>query len=52
MAIRIGGRRCWLWRAVDEHGLTLDILLQERRNTEAAERFFAHLLRHAAGPPK
>jgi putative transposase len=49
MAVRIGGKRHWLWRAVDEHGATLDILLQERRNTDAAARFFRMLLGHSGG---
>jgi putative transposase len=44
MAMRIGGRVHWLWRAVDEHGQTLDVLLQEHRDTAAAERFFRRLL--------
>ena len=34
----------WLWRAVDEHGDVLDILLQEDRDTEAARSFFMRLL--------
>ncbi len=34
----------WLWRAVDERGQTLDVLLQERRDTGAAERFFRRLM--------
>jgi putative transposase len=40
MATRIGGRVHWRWRAVDEHGQTLDVLLQAQRDTAAAERFF------------
>jgi putative transposase len=44
MATRVGGRVHWLWRAVDEHGQTLDVLLQERRDTAAAERFFRQLM--------
>jgi putative transposase len=40
MATRIGGRLHWLWRAVDEHGQTLDVLLQAHRDTAAAEGFF------------
>ncbi len=44
MATRIGGRLHWLWRAVDEHGQTLDVLLQEHRDTMAAERSFRRLL--------
>lgn len=52
MAVRIGSKRHWPWRGVDEHGATLDVLLQERRDTEAAERFFRTLLGHAAVPPE
>jgi putative transposase len=51
MAVRIGGKRHWLWRAVDEHGATLDVLLQERCDTNAAERFFRMLLAHTGGQP-
>ena len=49
MATRVGGRLHWLWRAVDEHGRTLDVLLQERRDAHAAERFFRRLLDAADG---
>jgi putative transposase len=34
-------------RAVDQHGVVLDILVQGRRNATAAKRFFKRLL---AGP--
>jgi putative transposase len=51
MAIRVGGRLHWRWRAVDEHGQTIDVLLQERRDTAAAERFFRRLLVVAEGVP-
>ncbi len=44
MGVRVGGRLHWLWRAVDEHGQTLDVLLQAHRDTAAAERFFRRLL--------
>ncbi|MFC7739344.1 transposase [Roseomonas sp. GCM10028921] len=30
--LRIGGELFHLWRAVDQHGVVLDILVQERRN--------------------
>jgi putative transposase len=40
----IGGKQVYLWRAVDEHGQVLEILGQERRDTDAAERFFRRLL--------
>ena len=39
MHLRIAGRTYYLWRAVDADGLVLDIVLQERRNQEAAETF-------------
>jgi putative transposase len=40
MAARVGGTLRWLGRAVDEHGQTLDVLLQTHRDTAAAARFF------------
>ena len=39
MFIRIRGERYYLWRAVDQDGETLDILVQKRRNTHAAKRY-------------
>lgn len=50
--VRIGGEQKYLWRAVDEHGQVLDILLQEHRDTDAAVRFFRKLLGHAGEPPE
>ena len=43
--IRIRGKLHYLWRAVDQHGHVLDILVQSRRNAKAAKRFFRKLLR-------
>jgi putative transposase len=43
--IRIQGVQHYLWRAVDQDGVVLDILVQERRNGKAAKRFFKRLLR-------
>jgi len=40
----VDGVRHWLWRAVDEYGFVLDILLQRRRDTEAAKTFLTRLL--------
>ncbi len=42
--IRINGELHYLWRAVDQHGVVLDILVQRRRNGAAAKRFFRRLL--------
>jgi len=48
----VGGVRHWLWRAVDEHGVVLDALLQRHRDTEAARTFLARLLREFHVPEK
>ena len=42
--VDIGGVGHWLWRAVDEHGVMLDIVLQNHRETEAARLFIDRLL--------
>jgi putative transposase len=42
--LKIKGRKYWLWRAVDRDGLVLDILVQARRNQEAAEAFLRRVL--------
>ncbi len=39
----ISGTVHWLWRAINEHGEVLEVLLQEHRNTGAAKRFFRRL---------
>ena len=44
MFLRINGVLHCLWRAVDQHGVVLDILVQDRRNGSAAKRFFKRLL--------
>ena len=43
--IRINGRQHYLWRAVDQHGNVLDVLVQSRRNSNAAKQFFGKLLK-------
>lgn len=42
--LTINGKIHYLWRAVDQDGNTLDILVQSRRNRQAAKRFFRKLL--------
>ena len=41
----IGGERHYLWRAVDQDGDVLDILVRKRRDQRAAKRFFLKLLK-------
>ena len=43
--IRIQGELHYLWRAVDQDGVVLDILVQSRRDAGAAKRFFKRLLK-------
>jgi putative transposase len=50
--IRINGTLNYLWRAVDQHGVVLDILVQDRRNATAAKRFFKRLLRGLRHKPR
>ena len=45
MFIKINGKDHYLWRAVDQDGNVLDILVQSRRNKKAAKRFFRKLLK-------
>src|SRR6266481_7516795 len=45
MVLPIGGKKHYLWRAVDQDGNVLDILVQSRRNKHAAKRFFRKLLK-------
>jgi len=43
--LKINGRLHYLWRAVDQDGDVLDILIQSRRDEKAAKKFFRKLLK-------
>lgn len=45
VVITIGGKKHWLWRAVDQHGFVLDVLVQNRRDAKAAKRLMRKLLK-------
>ncbi len=45
MFLKINGRLHYLWRAVDQEGDVLDILVQSRRDKKAAKKFFRKLLK-------
>src|SRR3712207_4410113 len=45
VAIRIAGVTHWLWRAVDQDGMVLDVLVQKRRDKRAAKRLLRKLLK-------
>ncbi len=52
VVISIGGRKHWLWRAVDQDGYVLDEIVQARRDTQAARRLLVRLLKKQSLTPK
>src|SRR4029453_11979281 len=50
--LTINGERHYLWRAVDQDGNILDILVQSRRNKKAAKKFFRKLLKGLTYVPR
>ncbi|MGW0963961.1 IS6 family transposase [Streptomyces gelaticus] len=50
--LKINGEQKYLWRAVDQDGNVLDILVQNRRDTAAARRFFRKLLKKTCLVPR
>ncbi|WP_298698797.1 IS6 family transposase, partial [uncultured Brevundimonas sp.] len=52
MVCWIGGRRMYLWRAVDDEGEVLDLVVQRRRDNEAALKLLGRLLRNQPVEPE
>ncbi|TZG32345.1 IS6 family transposase [Agrobacterium sp. B1(2019)] len=52
VVVTIGGRKHWLWRAVDQDGYVLDEIVQVRRDTKAAKRLLIRLLKKQGLAPK
>src|SRR5919206_1245918 len=50
--LTIQGKTAYLWRAVDQEGNVLDILVQSRRNKQAAKKFFRKLLKGCQYVPR
>ncbi|MDP9378771.1 MAG: IS6 family transposase [Chloroflexota bacterium] len=50
--LKINGKTHYLWRAVDQEGNVLDILVQSRRNKAAAKTFFRKLLKGCGYVPR
>jgi len=48
--VKVAGRWRYLYRAVDQYGQVIDVLLSEQRDTAAARRFFTHALRYGPAP--
>jgi putative transposase len=47
--LKIAGRKHYLWRAVDQHGVVFDVLVQSRRDRKVAKRL---LLKRQCRPPR
>jgi transposase-like protein len=52
MVVKIAGRRMYLWRAVDNEGEVLDVLVQKRRNKTAALKLLRRLLKNQGVHPE
>nr|WP_244127939.1 IS6 family transposase [Burkholderia gladioli] len=50
MMVTIRGVKHWLWRAVDQHGAVLDVLVQRRRHATAVKRLMRKLLKRHGRP--
>ena len=50
--IKIDGKQHYLWRAVDQDGEVVDVFLQNRRDANAAKRFFKRILNKNNGEPR
>jgi IS6 family transposase len=48
--VKVAGQRRYLYRAVDQYGQVIDVLLSEQRDTAAARKFFTRALRHGPVP--
>ncbi len=52
MVCKIGGRRMYLWRTVDDEGEVLNVIVQRRRDTEAALKLLKRLIRNQPVEPE
>jgi len=52
IVVSIGGKKHWLWRAVDQDGYIRDEIVQSRRNTKAARRLLKRLLTKQGCAPR
>jgi putative transposase len=50
VVLKIAGK--YLWRAVDQHGVVLDVLVQSRRDKKAAKRLLRKLLKRQCRAPR
>jgi len=52
VVLKIAGVKHWLWRAVDQAGVVLDVLVQRRRDKRAAKQLLRKLLKRQMRSPR
>ena len=52
VVLKIAGKKHYLWRAVDQYGVVLDVLVQSRRDRKAAKRLLRKLLKRQCRAPR
>ncbi len=52
VVLTIAGLKHWLWRAVDQNSMVLDILVRSRRDTQAARRLLRKLMKRQCRAPR
>jgi putative transposase len=52
VVIMMRGKKHWLWRAVDQDGFVLDVLVQSKRDRTAAQRLMSKLLKKSTKAPR
>ena len=52
VVLKIAGKKHWFWRAVDQTGTVLDVLVQSRRDKGAAKRLLCKLLKRQCRTPR
>ena len=52
MFVRVDGQQRYLFRAVDQDGDVIDVLVQKKRDARAAKAFFRKLVRRQGGTPR
>lgn len=48
--VKVAGRWVYLYRAVDQHGQVIDVLVSQKRDLAATRRFFTRVLNHGPHP--
>jgi putative transposase len=48
--VTVNGRKHWLWRAVDQHGAVLDVLVRRPRNKTSAKQLMRELVKRHGRP--